>query len=104
MLTTAIRPYAYAANVEFGFGFSRRQIVARMQWMENGVNQVSGVDPKGILIDNASGQECHHFKCSYLGIGQERVLLVPDYLGALPDVLEKDWPDLVEKAQEILNR
>jgi hypothetical protein len=104
MLTTAVRVYAHAASVKFGFGFAPEEIVAREQWLKDFAVRAAGVDPRGILIDNESAVEWHFFKRSYLGIGRDRLLLLPDYMGMLPDTLQESWPKLVERAREIMSR
>ena len=109
MLTVATHAYASAANACFEFGFESGQIVAREQWVQGWVVERAGkmfcdIDLGGVLIDNKSADYWHRYKRLYLGIGQDRLLLVPDYYGGLSDSWPSAIPSLVGKVRELLAR
>ena len=108
MMTAAKRVYAEAMNDAFAFGFTSAQIVAREELARP---PKDGIDPHGILIDNASefssfDQEQHSQQSAkrwYLG-RFTNLVEVPFFHGEVKDSFDENWRDYVIEIERVMNR
>ena len=106
MLTSSSRHYASAMNATFDLGFKKSHIVAREDWMcerkgRRTTEPWEGIDPAGVLVDNASDDRLHRHKLGYLG-DDARLVLVEDFAGHTFDTFSKDWRRHAQEVQKCL--
>ncbi len=86
LLTSARLIYATEASVRFALGFTREQIAAQEDWTSLLRAPPSLGRPHDVLVEDNQSRTVLE-KCRYIGIGLDRVIVVPAYSGGTDDVL-----------------